>query len=433
MKIVEQATSLSRKQKTVLVLVLPFLLLIVCSYSIVSYRFSRASAISRLQKAITKNDAKAAAGLIESSDKKLKINEKTIQSFLTYLNKNQDKFHELSYTLYKQASVLGGKENQDCWNYYLILKKPKKSFLGFGSYYFEMKPCYVDFSTSYPSTQLYVDGKLYVTMPGLQKFDSVPVTCGPFIQGEHKVKAVCTGFLGKAEAEKTFNFITAYDKLGSYNYLCKIDTGEKFIYLGCSVPYAEIFIDGKDSGKKFPGISMFGPIKRNSSVKVYAVAELPWGSLKSAETTIDYKLGNTMIININADKNIVNQLKQAVADYNNKTLTALLKKQDSSYLGSNEIIKKKLDDEFKNMSSNGIYFSGHYLYSIINPESVTISAYSDEYSAVIQSTDYYTQDYGEPRVSVFCTSKTGISYQYNASYDSEKKTWSIIDIGLNTN
>lgn len=61
MKIVEQATSLNRKQKTILVIVLAFLLLIVCSYSIVSYRFSRASAISRLQKAITKNDAEAAA------------------------------------------------------------------------------------------------------------------------------------------------------------------------------------------------------------------------------------------------------------------------------------------------------------------------------------------------------------------------------------
>lgn len=185
---------------------------------------------------------------------------------------------------------------------------------------------------------------------------------------------------------------------------------------------------------------MFGPIKSNDSVKVSAEVELPWGSFKSAETTINYNLIYTMTININADKNILNQLKQAVADYNNKTLTALLKKQDSSYLDSNEIIKKRLDDEFKNMSSKGIYFSGHYLYSIINPESVTISDYSDEasgnlyqYSAEIQSTDYYTQDYGDPGASVFCTSKNGISYQYRASYDSEKKTWSIVDIGLNTN
>lgn len=440
MKIVEQATSLNRKQKTILVIVLAFLLLIVCSYSIVSYRFSRTSAISRLQKAITKNDAEAAAGLIESSDKKLKINERTIQSFLTYLNKNQDKFHELSDTLYKQAASIGGKENQDCWNYYLILKKPEKSFLGFGRYYFEMKPCYVDFSTRYPFTQLYVDGKLYVTTPGLQNFNNDPLTCGPFVQGEHKVKAVCTGFLGKAEAEKTFNFITVYDKAGSYNYFCKIDTDAKFTYLSCSVPYAEIFIDGKDSGKKFTDIRLFGPIKSNDSVKVSAVAELPWGSFKSAETTINYNLLYTMRININPDKNIVNQLKQAVADYNNKILTALLKKQDSSYLGSNEIIKKRLDDEFKNMSSKGIYFSGHYLYSIIDPESVTISDYSDEasgnlyqYSAELQSMDYYTQDYGEPGASVFCTSKNGISYQYKASYNSEKKTWSITDIGLNTN
>lgn len=440
MKIVEETASLNRKQKTILFVVLAFLFLIVCSYSMVSYSFSKAGAISRLQKAIAKNDAKAAASLIKSSDNNLTINEKTIQSFLTYLNYNQNKFDELSDTLYKQAASLGGKQNQNCWNYYLVLKKPHKSFLGFGSYYFEMEPCYVEFSTNYPSTKLYVDGKYYAATPDAQRFKDDHVKCGPFIQGEHKVKAVCEGLLGKSETEKTFNFITIYDKGSSYNYFCQIDTAEKFIYLACSVPDAELFIDGKDTGKSITGSCMFGPIKSNTSFEAYAVAKLPWGNLRSAETTInDHSSRGTLILDINADTNMLNQLKQAVADYNNKILTAVLKKQDSSYLDSSEVINQKFNDEFKDMSSKGIYFSGHYLYSSITPESVTINASSDNasgnlysYSAIIESTDYYSQDYGEPGTSVFCTSKNGAPYEYNAVYDSEKKTWSIVNIGLDS-
>lgn len=60
---------LNKKQKIAVSGFLIFLVILLIIYSAASYRFSKGSAISKLQKAVINNDAKTAATLIRSSDK----------------------------------------------------------------------------------------------------------------------------------------------------------------------------------------------------------------------------------------------------------------------------------------------------------------------------------------------------------------------------
>lgn len=77
---------MKRKQKILLVSVLFILVFILLVYSIAYYRFSKGSTISRLQQAVMRSDTKTAVKLIKSSDSNLKINEETIQSFLSLIH-----------------------------------------------------------------------------------------------------------------------------------------------------------------------------------------------------------------------------------------------------------------------------------------------------------------------------------------------------------
>lgn len=419
---------LNKKQKIAVSGFLIFLVILLIIYSAASYRFSKGSAISKLQKAVINNDAKTAATLIRSSDKKLVIDENNIKSFLKYLNKNPYYFKQLTDTLHKQASALDGKKNPGCWNCYLTLKKSGMNFLGFSTYYFEMKPCYADISTNYITTKIYVDGK-YVFTAGSDDFTIEPRTCGPFVQGQHNIKAVCETLIGKSENSKELYFISNVAENGKvYDYPCSIAISDQFAYVFSSIEDAEIFINGKDTGKTAADIKILGPVDNNTSVTIYGEKNSPWGILRSSEAGIrSYSLGYDMNFSAAGNDKLLKQVKDAVADYNKKTLCPALKSESIpsglrvySNKGTLESFMKK---EYDYMASKGKHFSGNYLYSSINPENTTISynPTGNIYYMSVPVTDYYDQDYGEGNDCIIKTSVKGITHNYYFQYDADNK------------
>lgn len=419
---------LNKKQKIAVSGFLIFLVILLIIYSAASYRFSKGSAISKLQKAVINNDAKTAATLIRSSDKKLVIDENNIKSFLKYLNKNPYYFKQLTDTLHKQASALDGKKNPGCWNCYLNLKKSGRNFLGFSTYYFEMKPCYADISTNYITTKIYVDGK-YVFTAGSGDFTVEPRTCGPFVQGQHNIKAVCETLIGKSESSKELYFISNIAENGKvYDYPCSIAIADQFAYVFSSIEDAEIFINGKDTGKTAADIKILGPVDNNTSVTIYGEKNSPWGILRSSEAGIrSYSLGYDMNFSAAGNDKLLKQVKDAVADYNKKILCPALKSESIpsglrvySNKGTLESFMKK---EYDYMSSKGKHFSGSYLYSSIKSENTTISynPTGNIYYMSVPVTDYYDQDYGEGNDCIIKTSVKGITHNYYFQYDADNK------------
>lgn len=382
---------MNRKQSILLFCTLCLLIPVFIIYSIAYYKFSAGSAITKLQQAVIRNDAKTVAGIIKPADSKLKIDEKSIKSFIDYLNENPSSFSDLINTLHRQASSMGNKKDPGCRNYYLTLKKSKMSFLNFSNYYFEMSPYYVNLITNFPNTKLYVDNKYYAVSDngtnGLSK------RCGPFVQGDHNVRAVLETPLGTSQNSKDCTFITAYSITNKpYEYSCSINILDRFVIIYCPYADAELFVDGKDIGKLdysdtpnyTGGFKLLGPLTADHSIKVYAERNFPWGTFKSDISDINcYVMDSYFTINPVNDE-VYNGLKTGIADYN------------------------------KNLNS-----SRRYLYSKFDRNNSVIyyDSKTDIYTANFTSMDYYSQNYGKGEES--------ITNNYSAVYDIKTKKWTI--------
>lgn len=221
-------------------------------YSSLSYRYGKLGAISRLQSAIESKDTEAAAKLIKSSDKNLIFDEKNIGYYLDYISSSKKDLKELMDNLHKQAQSedITHNKKKDSLEFYITLKKSPKKSLFFDTYYFEMKPCLVDFKINYASTKLYVDGK-YICTSDTDNFSN---KTGPFIPGKHKVTTICETVFGRSENNESFNFLNPYwDGTSENTYICYTSVKGNFARITCNYEDAEVFINGKDSGKKKQG------------------------------------------------------------------------------------------------------------------------------------------------------------------------------------
>lgn len=422
-KIICGGNKLKKKSIFYLAGIVTLLIFILC-YAL-SYVHSKEYTISRLKDALLKNDSKTAVSLIKSSDKKLIINEKTIKSFFEYLNKDPKNVQNLLNTIYRQSAALDGKKDPECWNYYLTLKKS-------GSYYFEMKPCFVDLNVHDNSVNIYIDDKFVCTSDK----DNFSFTCGPYVQGQHKVTTVYKSPLGNFEDSKSVNFISVFSKEGKpYNYFCYLPLNYNFIRLTCNFNDAEIFVTGTDIGKTVKDFSVFGPVNKLSDTVIYVQKEFPWGTLRSKDYEINKNTSADLDMSIDAvNEEVLNELKNAIAEYNKKTLVPALKDRSTSFLSPDDPSAKQLKNQFDILSSNNIYFHGDYLHSDISADKISIfySSEKDSYFASVISKDYYSEDYGQSSFQLsnpfIVTSKAGKTNSYYASYNLKERKWTIENI-----
>lgn len=408
-------------------------------YSSLSYRYGKLGAISRLQSAIERKDAKAAAKLIKSSDKNLTFDEKDIGYFLDYISSSKKDLKELVDNLHKQAQSkdMNHNKKKDTLEFYITLKKSPKKLLFFDTYYFEMKPCYVNFKINYASTKLYVDGK-YICTSDTDNFSN---RTGPFIPGKHKVTTICETVFGRSENNESFNFLNPYcDGASESSYICYTSVKGNFARVTCNYGDAEVFINGKDSGKKSKDFTSIGPIAPGVKNTICLQREFPWGIAKSDNINVGESNVLDIFINGKTDK-LVDQLKSVVAEFNN-SLAEALRAQKSSYIkAADENFVAAIDSVTSNMHSENQFFNGRYLKSDISPETVwagsnsTGAEYLGQYTASFQCVDYYDTDYANKNVEAYVlkTSKAGCRNLYIASYDEAHNKWKIVSIEFTGN
>lgn len=439
---IPRISEFNKKQKILLFLSLALISAAIALYCTLSYNFSKEAAISKFKNAISKKDTKTVMSLMKSSDKNLILNDKNINIFISYLNKNHKDMDELISTLNKQSITIDVKTAQKkdpSFNYYITLSKSDSKFLFFDTYYFEIKPCFASFTTTYPNTKLYVDNKYIYTS---EKSDSLYLCKVPFITGTHRIKAIYESPLGKAVTEKSMDFTCSLNDNNQVSTLnCDMPINDKFLTVYCNIADAEVYINGKP----WPGIKFefanseyyslpIGPITDSTNAKIYFQKTFPWGTYKSDELSITKNAlmcNNLYIKPINND--VINNIKSAIAKYNKETVTAALKTQNPSLITDDSYSYGLLKKEFDSLSSESINFTGNYLRSDIAGKDIFISSdpENNSYSASIIATDYFDQDYGNDiEGGAIKTSKAGIVNFYTAIYDSKTNTWVIKEIQL---
>lgn len=410
-------------------------------YFTISYNFSKQAAISKLKNAILKNDSKTILTLMKSSDEKLILNNQNVNMFVTYLNKNLKSLNELILTLNKQAVTVDVKNNDNrdaSFKYYVILKKSPKNFLCFNTYYFEIRPCYVNFSTIYPKTKLYADNK-YICTSG--KGNYLYACTVPFIPGTHKIKTICENSLGKVETEQSMNFMCPVDDNNKNSTIsCTMPVNAKILTIYSNIANVEVYINGKISLEMKPeAVSgsdyalKIGPINNTTNATMYIQKTFPWGTFKSKELKISSDTPDFIELDIEPINNdVMNNIKLAIAKYNKETIIPGLKIQRPSAITDGLYIGENMQTEFDTLSSKNIYFRGDYLNSDIDNNSIHINSdIENRYFATIVTKDYFDQDYGVGlQIAPIKTSKNGIINTYTAIYDEYNNSWTINKIIL---
>lgn len=433
-----ELNKLSKKQKLLLFGTIAILSAFIALYLSLSTMYGKQGTISKLERAISDKDVKKVMSLIKSSDKKLVIDKNNANIFLSYLNKNTNKKTELINVLRKQASLSDfdpSNKKDSCFNYYITLKNAGKKLLIFDDYYFELKPCYVNFSSANANTKLYVNDKHIHTF----ETDVSDYTYNiPFITGTYKIKAVCETSVGKVENEHITDFICPIDnngKINNLNYVIQIDA--KYLKFNCNLNNTDIYVNGKLApeqklNSKYSSLVVIGPADSNTKATLYLQKTFPWGTFKSDSIDINLNTNENAIIINPVTESMLNKAKLTIVDYNKDTIVPALKSETS--IDFTYMIDSAAND-FNTMKNQNIHFTGNYLYSVINSEKIDFrNEIEDDYNYClsIESTDYYDQNYATNLVnSIIATSKTGIQHIYQLVYNIKDDTWKVSGFYLN--
>lgn len=288
---------LSKKKKIFLYSGLLAIILLIGLHFVLLNYFSPKRMIENFEQALIDGNAKTIANLLSSDDEKLKINEVEVKSFVKYYQEYPEEINTTVSDLKNQLQQIENSSQPTSHMNRLVFLKKEGQFLFYDQYKLVIPGVYIEISTNYQDTALYVDEQEV----GKAEFDDFSQIYGPFIPGIHTVEAKL----------KTDYVDLSMDKEviidGSENVAVNVflDGDEVVFNLGNFDGMATLFINGKEIDKDFVEDPTFGPILVDGSMSFSVEAELPWGTVKTEESPIDEQNINVSFINEDLKKSLM--------------------------------------------------------------------------------------------------------------------------------
>lgn len=246
-----------------------------------SYRFDPERLVLRLEKAVKEQDAKQLVSLLEKDNPNIKWTEKNAKRFLQYINEEAD-VNDIFVELSKQA------HNADAYqdfqpvtdrngNKLFVLVKGEKKFGIYQQYDIEVFPFRLIVSSNLDN----VNVKMDQTKKKLLNADE-EYKLGLFLPGTYKMTATYQSDYTTMSEDFTVDFSKAVENELSYS----IEMKASFVSITSNVEKAELFVNGKGTGKTIEEMSSFGPIAKNQSITVHAEYQNENGRIKTDEVTI---------------------------------------------------------------------------------------------------------------------------------------------------
>ncbi|MRX72834.1 zinc-ribbon domain-containing protein [Bacillus lacus] len=243
--------------------------------------------LERFETALLEKDSKALAKVLTSNDKNLLIDEKSVDGLLKYYSENPDKVQETLQSLRWQSQRLSTPDSQTDEEYtsygegFVNLEKDGKVFV-YENYEINVDPVYLNLSTNFKDTTLFVDGK-EVAVANQQDFSS---TVGPFLPGYYELEGrLETDFITLSSKDNIF----FHQQRNKQEVEVYIEANDVTVSLPEELAGSEakLFINGKDVGVNLMENRTFGPVLTDGSMTLSVEAEFPWGKVKSEELVID--------------------------------------------------------------------------------------------------------------------------------------------------
>lgn len=389
---------------------------------------SRERIIDKLETALIEKDKEKLASILTSTDKKLKIDAKSLDGLFTYLEENPDQTQYIVNELKAQSHYLEiaeekanntvqeafveGEMPEGIFN----LKQNGKSFLVYDKYEISVTPVYLTLYTNYQDTSLYVDGKKVANAnePDFEK------TVGPFLPGIHKVEAkLKTDFIDLTKNDSVL--LWNENKEGADLYL----EGENvtlYSNLGeeASDIKSKVMINNKEVNVNAFDEPSFGPVLTDGSMSIQVIADLPWGETKTAklpieEDSVEFNLGQDESL----QQTIMDTLVLNAQEWMKAYTTGDPSKMSTDTKGELEVLTDLIDE--KKGSSEA--YKGEYLGTTFDLNSFSFYRQGEQWKISVDVREFYNSDYYYSDSEKPELEEDSADWTYYLVYDEQQNKW----------
>ncbi|WP_033842899.1 zinc ribbon domain-containing protein [Geobacillus icigianus] len=345
-------------------------LLLLCCIMVIHftllYRSDPERLVFQLETAVKEQNVKQFIDLLKKDNPHLSWTEENAKRFLQYINEEAD-VHQMFAELGKQAhnpegyhlfSPVTDRNGNDLF----ILAKGEKKFGIYQQYSIEVIPFRLLVSCNLDHVHVKIDQKEKTLSDANEKYK-----IGLFFPGTYKMTATYQSDYTTIRKNFTLDFSEAHKNELDY----EAEMEASFISITSNVEEAELFVNGKPTGKTIHEIDSFGPIDENGSVTLHAEYQNKNGRIKTDEVTVsgadeeaDLEFNNMEIEALHWDKIVQDgesyynstikwfmddYLSKAVSSYNEGDFSII-----EPYLDENGPIFKELQKYIQHVVSEGI-------------------------------------------------------------------------------
>lgn len=336
--------------------------------------FSKDRLIENLEIALLEEDGAALAKLLKSSNESIDINEDTVQGLLDYFSEYPEeiqvtmdtlKKHSESYdTDHQEVSVFDSFLNEFEENNLIDLEESGK-FLFYERYRLYVEPVLITIKTNYKDTVILIDGK-EVGKADSDNFESI---FGPILPGNHTITGKLETDTVSISQNETLILDGTEDMVEVGLYLESEEVAFEMPYPGATDTSAKLYINGKETGVNPFEIDSYGPVLLDGSMTMSVVVELPWGTLKTAESPIT---NHSIEINL-LNEELKSILMDTVHQHHQQLPLAYTSADTTKLLNAHDEYKNWLMEYIsKDIQSNATY-KVQYIQSLFDVNSISLS------------------------------------------------------------
>lgn len=414
------SVAMSRRQKLFILLGMVLLAALFAGYKVGEYFTSEDRLIGQFENALESSDYKAAAQLLSSKDERLVIDEKTITGFMNYLDQNQAAKKEIIDMLREQARA-GGQAGKELLRGYGLsgivnLEKNGKMLL-YDKYKLTMAPVYVRVETNYAGTVLLVNGQ----QAAVADVPDFKMELGPYVPGLYRVEAKYKNeFVNLHRSEE----LQLLEPERLYNTDLKL-AGEVIRWDTRFSEQADLqgrlYINGKKLEINPFDNHEFGPVTTDGSMTLVVEADLPWGTVKSAEVKIE---DHEIFLDFTRQDSFQKSIKDTIVRHAKENLEAFASGDTDKLTLSTDKYKDVLQNVVTQFKESGYAYKSNYIGTVFDMGSIDLDYRNDVWQMTLITQPLieaatYTEGETPSLEMQEAYSKTGLIY------DDEQGIWKV--------
>lgn len=420
---------MSKKTKIMLVSVAVAIILLFGAHKIVESIMSQDRLIEQLETALLEKDNKAVAELLTTNDKKMKIDEKSVEGLMLFYKENPDQVNEVITALKNQSTAINKAKKEKEGNSFLdslqngyfgynfITLEQEGKFLFYDKYELNIESVYLTLHTNYQDTILSVNG-VEVGKADTVEFNG---TFGPFLPGYHTVKGTLkTDFVDLNQEELIFlDGSESKVDVGVY-----IEAQEVTVELPSYENSAKLYINGKDVGINLSEQNTFGPVLTDGSMSFFVEVELPWGKVRTEEKAIDNYYVTVSFLH----DELKNDIMETIHLYNQEWPQAYTTADTSVVTTATQSLKDLIFTEASNDRNSDYALKVQYVGTNFDLDSFYLSNDGGEWTSVVDAKVIRNSDYfyvGEENIEL---EENNDSREYHLVFDTNENKWLIQNI-----